>query len=185
MNKLLTTAALAIALGAMSLSPAVAQTPARTGPMMGMMGGGCPTMGMMGMMGQGMTGGPGMTGGQATMGRGAMMGGPARMDAMVDGRLAYLKRELDIGDAQMDAWSGYAEAIKSRVDAMQQMRQGMMEAMQQGSATERMDARIKGMEAMVDALKAAKPATEKLYAVLNDEQKKMADQLIGMDCGAM
>lgn len=185
MKKLLTTAALAIALGAMSLSPAVAQTPARTGPMMGMMGGGCPTMGMMGMMGQGMTGGPGMTGGQATMGRGAMMGGPARMDAMVDGRLAYLKSELKIGDAQMDAWNGYAEAIKSRMDAMQQMRQGMMEAMQQGSATERMDARIKGMEAMVDALKAAKPATEKLYAVLNDEQKKMADQLIGMDCGAM
>ncbi len=185
MNKLLTTAALAIALGAMSLSPAVAQTPAQTGPMMGMMGGGCPTMGMMGMMGQGMTGGPGMTGGQATMGSGAMMGSPARMDAMVDGRLAYLKGELNIGDAQMDAWSGYAEAIKSRVDAMQQMRQGMMEAMQQGSATERMDARIKGMEAMVDALKAAKPATEKLYAVLNDEQKKMADQLIGMDCGAM
>lgn len=179
MNKLLTTAALAIALGAMSLSPAVAQTPAQTGPMMGMMGGGCPTMGMMGMMGQG------MTGGQATMGRGAMMGSPARMDAMVDGRLAYLKGALNIGDAQMDAWNGYAAAIKSRVDAMQQMRQGMMDAMQQGSATERMDARIKGMEAMVDALKAAKPATEKLYAVLNDEQKKIADQLIGMDCGAM
>jgi hypothetical protein len=61
----------------------------------------------------------------------------------------------------------------------------MMDAMQKGSATERMDARITGMEAMVDAMKAAKPATEQLYAVLNDEQKKTADQLIGMDCGAM
>ena len=175
MNKLLTTAALAIALGAMSFSPAVAQAPAQTEPMMGMMGGGCPTMSMMGMMGQG------MMGGQATMGRGAMMGSPARMDAMVDGRLAYLKGELNISDAQIDAWNGYAEAVKGRVDVMQQMRQGM----QQGSAPERMDARVKGMEAMVDALKAAKPATEKLYAVLDDEQKKMADQLIGMDCGAM
>jgi hypothetical protein len=179
MNKLLTTAALAIALGAMSFSPAVAQAPAQTEPMMGMMGGGCPTMSMMGMMGQG------MMGGQATMGRGAMMGSPARMDAMVDGRLAYLKGELNISDAQIDAWNGYAEAVKGRVDVMQQMRQGMMEGMQQGSAPERMDARVKGMEAMVDALKAAKPATEKLYAVLDDEQKKMADQLIGMDCGAM
>lgn len=179
MNKLLTTAALAIALGAMSFSPAVAQAPAQTEPMMGMMGGGCPTMSMMGMMGQG------MMGGQTTMGRGAMMGSPARMDAMVDGRLAYLKGELNISDAQIDAWNGYAEAVKGRVDVMQQMRQGMMEGMQQGSAPERMDARVKGMEAMVDALKAAKPATEKLYAVLDDEQKKMADQLIGMDCGAM
>src|SRR3546814_16125271 len=85
MNRLLTTATLAIALGAMSLSPAVAQAPSQTGPRMGMMGGGCPTMSMMGMMDQG------MMGGQATMGRGAMMGGPARMGAMVDGRLAYLK----------------------------------------------------------------------------------------------
>lgn len=181
MNKLFVTAALALMLSASALSPSVAQTR----PMMSMMGGGCPTMSMMAMMGQGMMRGPGMTGSQATPDSGAMMGGPARMGAIVDGRLAYLKGELNISDAQMDAWNGYAEAVKSRVDVMQRMRQGMMEAMQKGRATERMDARIKGMEAMIDALKAAKPATEKLYAVLNDEQKKIADQLIGMDCGAM
>jgi hypothetical protein len=173
MNKLLTTAALAFALAA--TAPAVAQT----GPMMGMMGGGCPTMGMMAMMGQDMMAGQGRMGGQA------LMGSPARMGAMIDGRLAYLKGELNITDAQMGAWKVYADAVKGRVDVMQSMRQSMMEAMQKGSAPERMDARIKGMEAMVDAMKAAKPATEQLYAVLNDEQKKTADQLIGMDCGAM
>src|SRR3546814_17190219 len=70
----------------------------------------------------------------------------------------------------------YTTLFRSRVDGMQQMRQGMMDATQQGNAPERMDARVKGMEAMVDALKAAKPATEKLYAVLDDEQKKIADQ---------
>jgi hypothetical protein len=41
------------------------------------------------------------------------------------------------------------------------------------------------MEAMVESMKATNPAMEKLYAVLTDEQKKVADQLIGMDCGAM
>ena len=56
----------------------------------------------------------------------------------------------------------------------------MMDAMQKGSATVRMDARIKSMEAMVESMKATKPATEKLYAVLTDEQKKVADQLIGI-----
>src|SRR3546814_7437561 len=147
------------------------QAPSQTGPRMGMMGGGCPTMSMMGMMDQG------MMGGQATMGRGAMMGGPARMGAMVDGRLAYLKGALNISDAQMDVWNGYAAAVKGRVDVMQQMHQGMMDATQQGNAPERMDARVKGMEALVDALKAAKHATEKLYAVLDDEQKKIADQM--------
>jgi ASC-1-like (ASCH) protein len=60
-----------------------------------------------------------------------------------------------------------------------------MEAMQKGSAIERIDARIKSMEAMVETMKAVKPATEKLYAVLSDEQKKIADELIGTDCGAM
>lgn len=64
-------------------------------------------------------------------------------------------------------------------------REDLMETMQKGSATERMDARIKGMEAVVEALTAVKPATEKLYAAQSDEQKRAADELIGIDCGAM
>jgi hypothetical protein len=133
--------------------------------MMGMVGGGCP---MMGMMGQGM-----------------MSDRRARTGAMLDGRLAYLKSELNITDAQIEAWNGYAEAAKGQVAVMQGMHNGMMEAMQKGSAIERMDARIKSMQAMVEAMNTVKPATEKLYAVLTAEQKKSADQLIGIDCGAM
>ena len=142
---------------------------------MGMMGGGCPTMGM---MGRGMMG-------QRMMGQGMMRGGGAKMGAMVSGRLAYLKDELKISDAQTEAWNGYAEAVKGRVKVMQDMRDSMMDAMQKGNAVERMDARISGMEALLEAMKAAKPATVKLYAVLTDEQKKIADRLIGVDCGAM
>jgi hypothetical protein len=107
------------------------------------------------------------------------------MGAMVDGRLAYLKGELNIADAQSEAWNGYASAVKGRVDVMQGMRQAMVDAMQKGTAIARMDARVKSMEAIVETMKATKPATEKLYTVLTDEQKKVADQLIGMDCGAM
>ena len=170
MDKFLRTAAVVLALGAGALSPASAQTGDQPGPMMGMMGGGCS---MMGMMGQGM------------MGQGMMGGRQAKMGAMADGRLAYLKGELDITSAQTEVWNGYAEAVKSRVATMQGMRQGMMDTMQTGSATARMDARIKGMEAMVESMKAVKPATGKLYGVLTGEQKKIADQLIGNDCGAM
>ncbi len=179
MIRLLTTAALALALSATVLSPSVAQSIDRPGSMMGMMGGGCP---MIGIMGQGMMG-PGMWG-QGTWGQG-IMGRQPRMDAMVDGRLAYLKGELNITEAQTEAWSGYAEAVGARVNLMQGMRQSMFDTMQEGTAIERMDARIAGMEAMIDSMKALKPATETLYAVLTDEQKKVADQLIGVDCGAM
>jgi hypothetical protein len=40
------------------------------------------------------------------------------------------------------------------------------------------------MESMVESLEALKPATEALYAVLSDEQRKEADQLLG-GCGMM
>ena len=38
---------------------------------------------------------------------------------------------------------------------------------------------------MIEAMKVLKPATEKLYAVLTDEQEKVANQLIRPDRGAM
>ena len=38
---------------------------------------------------------------------------------------------------------------------------------------------------MLDSLKALKPSTQALYAVLSDEQKKKADQLLGGGCGMM
>jgi len=179
MNRLLTTAAVALALTIPAFSPALAQGGIGPGGMMGMMGGGCP---MIGMMGQGMMS-PGMWG----QGNGApgMMARQPRMGAVIEGRLAFLKGELDITDAQSEAWTGYAEAVTARIDLMQGMRQGMFDAMQSGTALERMDTRIAGMEAMLEAMKALKPATEELYAALTDEQKKVADQLIGVDCGAM
>ena len=138
--------------------------------MMGMMGGGCATMGMMGHAGQG---------------RGMMMGRQRNMGAMVEGRLAYLKGELNITAGQTAAWDAYASAVKARVDSMKGMHQSMMSAMGEGTAVQRMDARISGMEAMLATMKELKPATEALYAALTDEQKKIADDLIGTDCGAM
>jgi hypothetical protein len=182
MTKFFTTAALALSLSAATISQSPAQGVGPGGPMMGMMGGGCPMIGMMGMMGPGMMG-PG-TGGQGAWGPG-MMGPGSRMGTVADARLAYLKGELAITEAQTEAWNAYAEAATTRVDVMQGMRESMFSVMQEGSATERMDARIGGMEAMLEAMKALKPATENLYAALTDEQKKVADQLIGADCGAM
>lgn len=177
MGRFFAGAALAAVLGAIAFSPAIGQNTDQRGPTSGMMGGGCP---MIGMMGQGMLGArPDMSG------QGMMAGRQARMAALIDGRLAYLKGELNITDAQSEAWNGYSNAVKGRVEVMQSVRQTMMNAMQKGSATARMDARIESLEGIVESMKAVKPATEKLYAVLTDEQKKMADQLIGMDCGAM
>jgi hypothetical protein len=189
-----TKAATAAVLLAMTttLSLAQGQQPGQQMPMMGqgmgmggqnMMGmmGGCPTFGGMGMMGPGMQGmmGPGMMG--QGMGPGMMMGkGP-----MMEGRLAYLKAELGISDAQAAAWDGYVSAVKARGDAMQSMHGTMMTAMQAGTAIERMNAHTTAMQSMLDSMNALKPATEALYKVLNDDQKKKADVLLGMGCCMM
>lgn len=136
------------------------------GQEMGMMGGSCPMMNMM---------------------AGGMMGGGQRahMVAMAEGRLAYLKSELAITRAQSEAWDGYAKAVKAQAAAMQEMHANMMNSVDKGTAVERIGARIKGMQAMTEALSALKPATVKLYDALTPEQKKTADDLIGVGCGGM
>ena len=123
--------------------------------------GGCPMMGDMMGFRRGMTQG---------MGHGAMHSVP-----MMDGRLAYIKADLEITDAQMAAWDA---CVRVRHATMEGMRAEMMKAEESGSALERMDARIKTMESGLESLKALKPVTEALYAQLTDEQKKKADQLI-------
>jgi LTXXQ motif family protein len=148
------------------------------GGMMGQdMGGqdmsGCPMMGdMMGFGRRGMKQG---------MGHGAMM----HSIPMMEGRLAYFKADLEIADAQMAAWDAYANAVRARHATMEGMRAEMMKAKESSSALQRLDARIKAMESKLDSLKALKPVTEGLYAVLSDEQKKKADQLLGGGCGMM
>lgn len=170
MRKFLKTAALALALGVGGLAPALAEDNDTSSPSRGMMGGGCSTMGMMG---------------ENKAGHGMMRGHHARMGSVVEGRLAYLKSELGVTDAQAAAWSAYADAARARVEGMESMHMDMMAAMQKGGVMERMDARIKGMEAMLESMRAMRPATEALYAVLTPEQKAIADDLIGNDCGAM
>ncbi len=138
------------------------------GGMMGQggMGDGCPMMGE--MMGK-------------KKGHGMMM----RSVPMMEGRLAYIKADLAITEAQTPAWNAYADAVRARRAKMEEMHADMMKAKESGNALQRMDARIMALETMLDSLKALKPATEALYAVLTDEQKKKADQLLGGGCGMM
>ena len=170
--------------------PAMAQQGQQQMPMGGMMGQGGTGMMGPGMMNQGMMG-PGTCSMMGGMGQGMMMGwgmmNPAMMGIMMggpaaQGRLAYMKAELGITDAQTAAWDGYASAVNARVTSMQGMHAGMMQAMQTGSAITRMDAHIKAMQSMVDSMQALKPATEALYAVLTDEQKQKADLLLVTGC---
>jgi hypothetical protein len=193
---------LASALTIAAILPAIAQQGQQQMPMMGQGEGGMMGQGAGGMMGGdqggmtgdakgrsqgGMMGGCPMMGGMMGRGMGGLMRHGMLMGSgpMMEGRLAFIKADLAITAAQEQAWNAYADAVRARHTAMQDVHDNMVKAMDTGNALERMDAHIKAMEAMVDSLKALKPATEALYSVLTDEQKKEADQLLGGGCGMM
>jgi hypothetical protein len=97
---------------------------------------------------------------------------------MMEGRLAYIKADLEITEAQMPAWNAYADAVRAKRAKMEEMHAEMMKAKESENALQRVDARIKSLETTLDSLKASKPALEALYAALTDAQKKKADRLL-------
>ncbi len=143
----------------------------------GPMPGGMMGPGMMGrMMGDGMMG-PGM---MDMMANCPMMGGGT---SHAEGRIAFLKAELAITDAQNAAWEVYAAQIRKNLTGMQDMQKTMMSMMEAKSPVERIDARIVMMEKRTQALKEIKPALAALYTGLTADQQKKADQLLtGMGC---
>jgi hypothetical protein len=161
----------------------------------GMMNPGMMNPGMMGpgMMGQDMTG-PGMM--MPGMGRGGMMGmmggGCPMMGMMMardgaapsfaEGRIAFIKAELAITDAQSSVWEAYAAALRKNLDSMQSMHKAMMGAAQPANPVQRLDTHISAMEARLQSLKDVKPALAGLYAALSEDQKKKADDVLGMGC---
>ena len=132
-----------------------------------------------GMMGQ-----RGMMPMMGMMGPGGMMYMMMSMGDHVEGRIAFLKTELKIMDAQTPQWNAFADALRANAQRITEMRTTMMQGgmMGQGdaslSAPDRLDRMEKMMTTMLEVVKTMKSALGSLYAVLSDEQRKVADQLI-------
>ena len=145
--------------------------PAAAGPGMpgGMAGAGdMPMMGMMRMM----MGRDGMS----------MMGATARH---VEGRLAFLKTELRITDAQLPLWNAVADAMRANAKNMGDMAGGMMGGSETATLPDKLAMREKMMTTHLEALRKFKAAVDPLYAALSDEQKKTADELLIGPMGMM
>ncbi len=134
-------------------------------------------------------------------GMGQMMGGGPAMgwwsDGMidrVDGRLAFLKAELKITDAQTPAWDEFTAAIRKTAETRNAMMQTMMKDMQDGSYAkktlpDRLAEHQTHMEARLEEVKALRASVDKLYAALDETQKKAAEEIalpmMGMGMGMM
>jgi hypothetical protein len=177
-------AAIAMAGGAQAQQDSKPDSQQPGGPMMGGgMGQGGPMMG--GGMGQGgpMMGHHGMRRGMGG-GYGSMCG---RMTSHIEGRLAFLKAELNITPQQESLWNDYASAVRDNAKSVATRCSSMMkqdDASKQ-SLLDRLDAQEQFVAARLDALRAVSKALKPLYGALSEEQKQLADQLIRSSTGMM
>lgn len=139
------------------------------GGMMNMMGGRMPMMDMMQMMMRHSGGG---------------MDGMATIDH-VEGRIAFLRTELKITDAQTSAWNAVADALRANAKSLGEVRASMMAGAAPQTLLDRLTLQEKWLAARLEGTRAIKSALTNLDSSLSDEQKKTADELLAPHMGMM
>jgi hypothetical protein len=129
---------------------------------------------MMGMMAAG--------NGPATAQAGSM--GPMMSPEHIEGRLAFLRVELDVTEAQQPLWEALAEAMRQTTGntgaALPVMQGGvaMNTGATTGSPVQRIQLEERVLIARLEALQKVKAALEPFYAALDEAQKQKADRLL-------
>jgi hypothetical protein len=118
---------------------------------------------------------------------GVMMGrnGMPMMAKHIEGRLAFLKTELKITDAQLPVWNAFAQAMRDNATAMQAMPRAMTGTNKAVALPDKLAERETMMAAHLNALRKLKAAADPLYAALNADQKKTADEIMLSPMGMM
>ena len=139
-----------------------------------------------------------MMGGQAGM-MGKMMG-PGAMPMMpmmesmmqmmapehVEGRIAFLKAELKITDAQQPLWNAFADALRASArgmsDTMKDMQGSMMPSQTEAGAAlpQRIEQDERMLASRLDSLHRLKTALLPLYSAFDESQKQVADKLLSV-----
>lgn len=131
--------------------------------------------------------GPGMMS-HGAMGHGAMDMGAMQCMGLSEARLAAVKAELNITNAQLPLWNAFVAAATSSAAVMHQ---GMMQGagpgagpgmMTSGPLPARLERHETMMTAHLGALRNVRAAVSPLYDALTPDQKAKADRLL---CGQM
>lgn len=109
----------------------------------------------------------------------------------IEGQLAFFRAELRITDAQLPQWTAFADAVRAQGDRLRQaMQQAMGGTTGPGTTPQQMERRITLLPTHLEAMRAVSAAAAPLYAVLSEEQRRTADELMaehlrGMRMGMM
>ena len=115
------------------------------------------------------------------MGQGVM----SMMAKHIEGRLAFLKTELKITDAQLPLWNAFAQAMRDDASTMQAMPHPMMEMNKAATLPDKLTAQETRLAARLETLRKLKAAVDPLYAALTADQKKTADEIMLGPMGMM
>lgn len=157
--------------------PVAPQPPAATGQV-GMGGGGMPMMAeMMGQMMRQMMAQTGMPlmGLMARGGADPFAGLPLER---IEGRLAFVKAELAITEAQMPQWEASAAMLRASAGKLLAEARVLQQAPAPKTALEKLDRLERIDTLLLEAIRACRTASAPLYAVLDDAQKRTADELM-------
>jgi len=117
---------------------------------------------------------------------------PARADAPADqhpsrieGRIAFLQAELKITPEQMPLWNAVADALRQNDQEMRAAWADMRHGDQTVTAVDRLTAMQKMADLRSQSLGRLLAAVKPLYAAMNDDQKKNADELLSSRFGRM
>ena len=114
-----------------------------------------------------------------------MAGGMGMPFEHVEGRIAYLKAELKITDAQAAPWNAFADTMRVDAIAMKAMHEGMGKAPMPTTTPDRMTARRKMMSEHMAMMDRSEASMKALYATLSTEQRTTFDQLMSGPMGMM
>lgn len=108
---------------------------------------------------------------------------PETMQRLQDGRIAMIKAALKLTDAQLKLWDPVEAQLRTRQAARAKEMQDRLQARQQNAAppslTERMERRSARQVQHAEQEKAFLAVFKPFYAALTEEQKPVADRLLG------
>ncbi|TWA97129.1 LTXXQ motif family protein [Bradyrhizobium stylosanthis] len=118
-----------------------------------------------------------MRGQMSSPGNNGAMSGPADVTERLEGRIAFLKAELQISDGQATDWNNVADALRSSRQHLLEARKMLAMDDRLGSA-DRLEHYERHLSERLEALKAARLAFTRLYASLNESQRQTADTIL-------
>jgi|SRR6185295_14768683 len=97
----------------------------------------------------------------------------------IEGRLAFMKAELKITDAQTAPWNAFADAVRAAAKQHNERMKAILAGDDRSKPLpDRLDAQEQFLGARLEQIKLIKASLKGVYAVLSDDQKKEADEMI-------